>query len=773
MAQTARKRQPKAAPPPPPASVPTEVIATQGTEDQPRWTDYIPLSGLRPHPKNEGVRDHDLGVIHGSIGEHGYGSPIEVDERTGLMVAGHGRRKALLQMRDAKQDPPDGVIRAPDGDWMVPVQRGWRSRSDAQAMAYLIVNNRSQELGGWKDDGLAEVLQQLAQQDALIGTGYSADDVAALLSRVGGPPKLGAHAGKLREKFLVPPFSVLDARQGYWRERREAWISLGIQSELGRDAKAFTTQAQMADGSTFYDYTGVSIFDPVLCELVYRWFAPPGAVVLDPFAGGSVRGVIAAACGHQYWGIDLRAEQVAANKAQWGKIKPLAAEIAQAPVAQDATDNAVPTTPIERRGQVWIKRDDLFAIAGVRGGKVRTCWTLAQGAKGLVTAGSRQSPQVNIVAHVAKRLGIPCRVHVPTGKPTPELQAAAQAGADVVPQTPGHNSVIIKRARDDAKARGWREIPFGMECIEAVAATSTQVAALPDGCKRIVVPVGSGMTLAGILTGMQKAGVSLPVLGVVVVADPADRLDKWAPKGWRQRVKLVPAGQDYHDPAPVTVLDGLQLDPIYESKCIPHLKPDDLLWCVGIRQTADARAAGQAPVHDPTWIVGASPGAVGAKGIPDADLVFTCPPYHDLERYSDDPADLSAMSWDDFRDFYRETIVVAAARLKPNRFMAIVVGEIRDGRGLYRNLVGLTIDAAIAAGLAYYNEAILVTPIGSLPRRMGPFSAYRKLGKTHQQLLVFYKGTDPKKLQPIFGDVVVPEEALVLAAVAQGDKADG
>lgn len=40
--------------------------------------------------------------------------------------------------------------------------------------------------------------------------------------------------GKLSDKFIVPPFSVLDARAGYWQDRKRAWISLGIQSELGR-----------------------------------------------------------------------------------------------------------------------------------------------------------------------------------------------------------------------------------------------------------------------------------------------------------------------------------------------------------------------------------------------------------------------------------------------------------------------------------------------------------------------------------------------------------
>ena len=33
---------------------------------------------------------------------------------------------------------------------------------------------------------------------------------------------------------MVPPFSVLDARQGYWQDRKRAWIAVGIKSELGR-----------------------------------------------------------------------------------------------------------------------------------------------------------------------------------------------------------------------------------------------------------------------------------------------------------------------------------------------------------------------------------------------------------------------------------------------------------------------------------------------------------------------------------------------------------
>jgi hypothetical protein len=81
----------------------------------------------------------------------------------------------------------------------------------------------------------------------------------------------------------------------------------------------------LTHGTTIHPYdgssseagaSGTSIFDPVLCELAYRWFCPAGGAVLDPFAGGSVRGIVAARLGHPYTGIDLSGRQLQANEAQ-------------------------------------------------------------------------------------------------------------------------------------------------------------------------------------------------------------------------------------------------------------------------------------------------------------------------------------------------------------------------------------------------------------------------------------------------------------------------
>lgn len=345
--------------------------------------------------------------------------------------------------------------------------------------------------------------------------------------------------GTLSDRFVMPPFSVLDARQGYWQERKKVWLAKGIKSELGRgECITWSGEAVTEPGLNHYrnknkispggsprpacDYShrergdgagrpigdrltwvtgnrpddeldevsrkilaaqpqsGTSIFDPVLCELIYRWFTPPGGHVLDPFAGGSVRGIVAALTGFQYTGVDLRPEQIAANVVQGDQI-------------------------------------------------------------------------------------------------------------------------------------------------------------VEDG--------------------------------------PAPR------------------------------------------------------WIAGDSQDITSLAPGR------------------------YDLIFSCPPYFDLERYSDDPRDISNMNYEGFLKTYQAIVAASVGMLKPDRFACFVVGDIRDRRGFYRNFVGDTIEAFQDAGATLYNEAVLITSVGSLPIRVNKqFQGYRKLGKTHQNVLVFYKG-DPKNIKSIYGDV--------------------
>lgn len=117
----------------------------------------------------------------------------------------------------------------------------------------------------------------------------------------------------LRAKFIEPPFSVLDTKSGNWQNRKKLWKNIGIKSEIGRSSSVIHMDTQSKKkNSTEY----VSIFDPALCEVLYHWFVPDNGTILDPFAGGSVRGIVANYLGYKYTGIDIRQEQIESNRNQ-------------------------------------------------------------------------------------------------------------------------------------------------------------------------------------------------------------------------------------------------------------------------------------------------------------------------------------------------------------------------------------------------------------------------------------------------------------------------
>ena len=193
--------------------------------------EYMPLSALVKAPRNP--KRHRLDAIGASVQRFGFVSPLILDEATGRLVAGHGRLDALAAAKAAGAPPP-GRLRAEAGEWLVPVVRGVAFRDPAEAEAYLLADNRLTMLGEWDDGVLLETLRSLHAAEALDGTGFGDEDIAELLRRAEASGDAEAAHRTLAERFLVPPFTVLDARQGYWQERKAAWLALGIQSELGR-----------------------------------------------------------------------------------------------------------------------------------------------------------------------------------------------------------------------------------------------------------------------------------------------------------------------------------------------------------------------------------------------------------------------------------------------------------------------------------------------------------------------------------------------------------
>lgn len=453
--------------------------------DNRKVTELIPyINNARTHSEAQ------VKQIASSIQEFGFTNPILIDEDNGI-IAGHGRLLAAeLLSIDAV---PVYILKG-----LTPVQK----------KAYVIADNQLALNAGWDEEMLAMEIEFLEEADFNIDLlGFEDDFLDMVLGDENELSESRKAIGSLNDQFLISPFSVFNSRKGWWQDRKRAWIELGIQSELGRDDKLSITslttnqytekneiEKKLGRKLTIDEYKSeyctlsklatTSIFDPVLAEICYEWFCPQGGHIVDPFAGGSVRGIVASKTNRKYTGNDLRIEQIEANRQQ-------AIEICDIP------------------------------------------------------------------------------------KP------------------------------------------------------------------------------------------------------------RW------------------------TIGDSVEIEGIIKTK---------------------------------------------------ADMIFSCPPYADLEKYSDDVRDLSNMDYHGFIDAYRQIIKACFRILKDDRFAVFVVGEVRDKKGNYRNFVSDTISAFIDAGFSYYNEAILVNVVGSLPIRVGKqFSQSRKLGKTHQNILVFVKG-DAKKAAQACGDVEIHME---------------
>lgn len=457
---------------------------------------------IRIKPSKRNTNKHTeagMELLENSINEVGVIESISVTKQ-GTIISGHARKEKF----DKKGFVPKEIILA-ENEYPVIVRNDIEDNTDTYYKAQILANTTAHQ--NYNLD--AEEIEVIAEEYDLDleELGIEVEDV-----NLNGPIETQNKKGALEERFLIPPFSVLDSKLGRWQNRKRWWLNKGIKSELGRDdLDLFPPSAQ---GSKFYDIKNelrdkglphstqdvvvemrnrgysmfgngdgsISIFDPVLCELSYRWFNVDGGAILDPFAGGSVRGIVASLLGYKYLGNDLREEQILANR-----------------------KNAEEVLSEEHSQPVW------------------------------------------------------------------------------------------------------------------------------------------------------------------------------------------------------TIGDSKNIDKL-------------------------------------------------AKGY-EADMVFSCPPYADLEVYSDNPDDISNMDYEDFIKAYKEIIHKSCSLLKDDRFAVFVVGDVRDKKGLYRNFVSDTISCFLSAGLHLYNEMILVNIAGSLAMRLNSqFQKNRKVGKQHQNVLVFYKG-DPKNIRNNFKEL--------------------
>lgn len=256
---------------------------------------WVAPDTLIPYPGN--AKQHppeQVEHIANSIKRFGWQQPIVVDSEN-VVVIGHGRLAAALELQ---LDSVPVVVAD--------------NLSEEESNALRLADNKTNE-SPWDFGKLEEELAALAIE-GIDMTQFGFDDLAG----DAGDYTLKYGDGKdnknnLAARYNVPPFSVLDARQGYWKEKKDAWLQ--ITGDLSETRDGEFGKFSGATGSNLTDTIngGTSNFDPVLAETMYKWFCPEGGRILDPFGGEQTKGVVAGELGYQYTGCEIRQEQVDLN----------------------------------------------------------------------------------------------------------------------------------------------------------------------------------------------------------------------------------------------------------------------------------------------------------------------------------------------------------------------------------------------------------------------------------------------------------------------------
>lgn len=179
---------------------------------------------LIPFPRNPNVHPlQQIEALAKVIKYQGWRAPITVSNRSGYIVRGHGRLMAakLLGLPQVPVDYQD-------------------YENEAAEWADCVADNKISELASMDDAILRELMRDIKAADFDMDlTGFDFDELGQMFDGEDGQGKgdnedTDNQKQTLFDRFIVPPFSILDARQGYWQERKRAWIAIGIRSELGR-----------------------------------------------------------------------------------------------------------------------------------------------------------------------------------------------------------------------------------------------------------------------------------------------------------------------------------------------------------------------------------------------------------------------------------------------------------------------------------------------------------------------------------------------------------
>tara|TARA_B100001094_G_scaffold333417_1_gene411874 strand:- start:21646 stop:22548 length:903 start_codon:yes stop_codon:yes gene_type:complete len=279
-------------------------------------------------------------------------------------------------------------------------------------------------------------------------------------------------------------------------------------------------------------------------------------------------------------------------------------------------------TPIQKHGDVYYKRDDLYAPYGINhinGGKVRQAVQLFDEIRddiienhngGVVTASSVHSPQSAIIAKVAKEYGIKCVVAVGGCKEDTLykhhiMRLTRHYGSEIrIVAGHGMTTAIDAGAKKKIIANNnYKLIKFAISLESNPEAifdgVTNQVENIPDELDNLVIPVGSGIQFAGIIRGLHKFNKKVKRVIGIAFCDRTksinQHLDRFRYENFPQEVLEFPEYEihltkDAYSKSIWEEVNGELIDDIYEGKAhkwmrenIDVSKEKTLFWIVGRR----------------------------------------------------------------------------------------------------------------------------------------------------------------------------------------------
>jgi len=204
----------------------------------------IPITNLLPDEKNPRKdlqpADPEYQKIKTSIEQFQFLDPIVFNSRTRMILGGHQRIKILKDSGVTDLF----VLSLGAYSWAFS-QADLTEMPPAMETAANIALNKAS--GDWDTGRLVEALESIKIEGLDISiTGFGDLDLSQLKGEIESK-KMSIDDAKrtLADRFGIPPFSVLDARQGYWQDRKRAWIALGIRSEIGRGETLLMVNAEV------------------------------------------------------------------------------------------------------------------------------------------------------------------------------------------------------------------------------------------------------------------------------------------------------------------------------------------------------------------------------------------------------------------------------------------------------------------------------------------------------------------------------------------------